>query len=548
MSSNLIVNSYYPLEYFGKVPLEQSVPDDPFSYWASDEKLAPAAETLDYDFGAARPFNFIDFEVSGKPIDLLAFYWDGSQWVEIDCLPDTSSSEVVHYDPEAANPWVYCKCYFNTVTTQRVRLQLTRRSDPFPFPDSDPVPFSVEVRNLRLVNIMTDVSQFVADTGFDIFGNPYRTALLTYDALATTDGNSLTYWQSQPNPSKNAIECLYYDVRPSDTEDSAVVIDEVYIEPITPGIAMHIYTSNDTAQVDWDFKLWEPVPRHYVVQQGYHALPAPVACRYVKLEFTRLTATPYNVLESPQAPPIQYRLHPSWVQDEIGAIFPVETETADRFSNPFETVSIDPLLDFQRADDQLHISARRLATAPESTITDVATDTDALQEFVAESTAVDDAVDDVDATEAEIEVRPATMYQDALSELLDTNRAQSRYVLDAIDSESSDHYLTEDPLVDLDPPDTQSVADLSQAAQEKMAPLTWFPRICRHQYQIIASGRPRKIAYYAAMKTVSFTRRNYDPSVSYDFPKYLELLQDDENVEYNEFVVDPTATWRYISP
>lgn len=545
----VIVNNHYPLEYFGKVPIEQSVPDDPFSYWASDEQLSPAVETLDYDFGTTRPVNFVDFETSTKPLDILVFYWDGSQWVEVARRTDIASEMTVAYDATATNPWTYCKCYFDTTTTQKIRVQFTRRSDKWPFADSDPFPYSVEVRNLRLVHIVTDINDFIADTGFDIFGNPYRTSLISNEASAAADGNSLTYWQSQPNPSRNAVECLYFDIRPSDTEDSPVVIDEVYLEPLTPGVSMHVYTSNDSTQVDWDYKLWTPVPRHYLVQQGSHALPGPTACRFVKLEFTRLTPAPYNVLDAPTAPPILYKTHPSWVQDEIASIFPVETETADRFSNPFDTVSIDPLvLGFQRITDQLHSSVARIANPPENETTQPATDTQQLQDYVAESTAADDAVSDVEDMESQINVTSSTMYQDDLIPLLDLSRAQARYIAAIQDVEGATQYLTEDPLVELDPPDTQSVPDLTPAAQEKLAPLLWFPRICRHQYQVISSGRPRKIAYYVAIKTVSFTRRNYDPATSYDFPSYLELLQDDENVELNEFVADPTATWRYIPP
>lgn len=545
----IIVNSHYPLEYFGVAPIDQPVPADPFAYWASDEQLAPAADTLTFDFGTARPVNFLDFETSGKPLDLFISYWDGTQFLEVDFRTDIDSNTTIAYSQTTTNSWVYCKAYFETVNTQMIQLTFTRRSDPFPFADSDPFPFSVEVRNLRMVYIISDYNDFQPDEGFDVFGNPFRTEIVEMGPDAVGDGDSLTFWQSQPNPERDAVEALYFDVRPSDTEDSPVLIDEVYLEPLTPGVSMHIYTSNDSSEVDWDYKLWEPVPRHYVIQQGYHALPKPVTCRYVKLEFIRLSAVPYNVLSAPDAPPITYRKHPTWVQNEIGTIFPIDTETADRFSSPFDQINVDPLvLGFQRPTDQLHSDLAHVGVPPEAQLDQPSTDTQQLQDFVAVSNATDAAATDVETTRGQIDYQPATMFQDDLTDLLDLTRAQSRFIVESQTSEDIAQYLTETPLVDLDPPSEQSVPDLTEAAQEKLAPLTWFPRTCRHEYQIISSGRPAKIAYFVGLKTVTFTRRNYDASVTYDFPSYLELLVDDENVEYNEFVSDPTATWRYIQP
>lgn len=86
------------------------------------------------------------------------------------------------------------------------------------------------------------------------------------------------------------------------------------------------------------------------------------------------------------------------------------------------------------------------------------------------------------------------------------------------------------------PPSSQSVPDLAQSKIEKETPIMWFPIRCRHGYQILKSDRPSKIAFFVAIREVSFHRRDY--TVEYDEPVYVETFGNVEHADMNEFVQD----------
>src|SRR5690606_25141224 len=91
---------------------------------------------------------------------------------------------------------------------------------------------------------------------------------------------------------------------------------------ITSGCLMHIYWSNDEGinppdfQNSDDWRLWHPIPRHYILTKGFHSLKQSITAKYIKLEFTQLSPQPYKALSIPYKP-LRYKTHPSWVQEYI---------------------------------------------------------------------------------------------------------------------------------------------------------------------------------------------------------------------------------------
>jgi hypothetical protein len=65
-----------------------------------------------------------------------------------------------------------------------------------------------------------------ADEGTDFLGNKYRSTVVNATAqnVSTTDGEVDKTWMSKPNPSRFAVESLYFDVRPRQ--------DDVYDTPV----------------------------------------------------------------------------------------------------------------------------------------------------------------------------------------------------------------------------------------------------------------------------------------------------------------------------
>lgn len=181
MSQNTtLVNNFYPLDYFALTGLNQPQAVDPRNFWASEEKLAPASDYLIFNLGLLRPINFLDFEISGKPIDIVIEYDSSGVWKKIVDDPAFDNQQSVTYLPSQSNSWVYIERHFSVVQTQKIRITFNRRTNAFPFSNSDPFPWSIEVKNSRLMNLIDQSSEFIADSGTDVLGNSYRTEMHIY--------------------------------------------------------------------------------------------------------------------------------------------------------------------------------------------------------------------------------------------------------------------------------------------------------------------------------------------------------------------------------
>lgn len=584
-SNNIVVNNNYPIAYFSNVTSTFAASQQPSSlFWSSTEKYATESiketirygqfswgdgdywgeetsqinsDWLEFDLGRERPLNFIHFEICQKPIDWQIQYYDttSSSWKDVtikDGYPVTMSSV---YLPSTQNPWMDFDAYFDLVHTQFVRILFTRRNDPFPLPTSDPIAFSIDVRGVRLMHAIPTVDDFMNDEGVDILGNVFRTALLTYGADNTMDASD-TYWKSQPNPSKNAVEALYFDLRQGtiqgtmeylDTQfmdeldersmaevevyhPTGQLVDEIYIDPLTYGPSMHFYYSDDDTP-EWDEKLWVPIPRDYILKEGFHALPRPTLVRYFKIEFSDLTAIPYEPVQYPEMPPVTFRRYPLWVQNFFQLI---TTNTVQDTIVQTDIISIDPLkFGFVKIDDQMtsgYESIRQLQLA--STDSEVAT---FIQNIVTGTTTSQAE------TESQINFRSPIMWQSDLVANLDPTRALSRVAQLPRDDIFDTGWNAELTLPINPVPVQASSNDLSQSLKEKTAPIMYFPRRCRHYYQIVRAPLERKIAYVVGVREVSFYRRDYTAPI--DDPIYIETLDDTAHIETNDFVQND---WRYV--
>ena len=546
-----LVNDYYPIAYFAEPNIEVISSQDATQFWASTEKAAPATEELTFDLGRLRPINFVDFEISQKPIDVQVFYKDGVNWIETTPSDDQEPQLSVQYFPSLGNAWHRMEHLFELVETQYLKLVFTRREDRFPLRESDPFEWSIEIRNARLMYLIRSADTYIPDTGTDILGNSFRTELQEYPAETVLDDDN-EFWQSQMNPSPFAVESLYFDLRVTaqsgvmsylntqeqgELDDRSMadmalyyadgqMIDEIYIDPITFGSSMHIYYSYDDTP-DWDNKMWIPIPRHYTLRQGYHSLPRSTYVKYLKLEFSRLTPIPYNVADYPNLPAITYRKYPTWVYHYFN------NADIDRPSSniidPIERITIDPLvLGFHRPDDNFDEGRKQVPG-----ISPIAADpTQELQDFISELVQTQQLpIEPQQEVESRIRFFSNAMYQGDLIDELDTTRALSRIAQQGVSGLAAELRPSAES-----PPTVQSVVDLTAAKEEKELPILWFPMRCRHGYQVVQTERPYKVAYYVAIRFVSFHRRDY--TVEFDEPFYLETFGDDAHIQSNDFTQD----------
>jgi hypothetical protein len=566
--NQIVVNNSYPIGYFAQANVEQFTNEMPDSFWSSVEALAPSTETLTLDLGRDRPINFIDFEITQKPIDFVIEYSsDAITWTQVEQLENFPVTTSVTYLPSTDNPWHYFEMRFGLVSGRYVRVTFTRREERFPLATSDYFPWSIDIRALRLMHIIPSVDQFIPDAGVDVLGNAYRTDIELFDAGNVIDDDDFsdetpTYWQSQPNPARSAVEALYFDMRTGFNQttmsyldrfrvseitwtqneldtghyENGVVIDEVFIDPVTFGPTMNIYYSmDDTAS--WDDKLWIPISRRYKLKRGYHALPQPTLVKYIKLEFTDLAAVPYQPVEYPAISEIEFRRYPTWVQNYFNDIYPVKP--LDDNVIQFDRININPLtFGFQQVEDALSSSYETVRNTPvdiDAANTEVQT---FIKAVVAGQTILTAPQEQI---EAQINVRSPVMWQDDLISQLDRTRALSRKATESRDGLTDTGFSAELGLPVSDPPVQSSVVDLSHAYVEKKRPTMFFPQRCRHGYQVVRASFDNKIAYYVAIKNVSFNRRDY--TITFDEEMYVETLADEAHVEVNEFIDDG---WRFI--
>lgn len=542
-----LINNFYPLGYFAESNISQLPIDDPTQFWASEEQFAPSSEWLIVDFGSVRPINFLDFEVSQKPIDFKFEYKDTGTglWKQFTYDTDYQARSSVSYIPSLDNPWAFVENHFDRVTTQMVRITFTRRDENFPFESSDPIRWSVDVRNLHAAHTIVTADDFIVDSGVDILGNSYRTDITIL--TPGLSGGSMTEWQSQPNPVPDAVEALYFDLRTGsqvgtmtylDTADfvgdydtrgmadmelyhpNGVIIDEIFIDPITFGPSMHFYYSNDDTP-EWDNKLWTPINRHYILKRGFHAFPSSVKCRYIKIEFTNLVPAPYQSPEYPAPSELIYRKYPSWVQSHFSNVVIDQSLVP----NSFDRVTVDPLeLGFRKLPDYLdsNYGSLRIVNKIQSE--------DEVKSFI--QTITHQTPTDIQTDmESRINFYSSFMYQQDLISQLDDTRALSRYVLTNESSINAELPPFIEPT-----PDTQSVPDLSSELEFKTRPTMFFPRRSRHQYQILRGTNTQKLAFFVGIRTIGFYRRDF--TVSYDEPVYFQALDDAAHTSTNEFIAD----------
>jgi acetolactate synthase small subunit len=554
----LLINGYYPIGYFTSENTNISIAQNTQEFWASVEKYAPESDSLIIDLDVVRPVNFLDFNIAQKPIDITLEWNDNGTWKPVEIKEGYEAEYKVSYLPSALNPWAYLEYNFDIIQTDKFRLTFTRREDIFPDGNQTDNPWSIEVQNLRVIHLIQAVTDYVVDNGTDILGNVFSTELLEYEAANVIDpeeeGN-WSYWQSQPNPSRDAVEALYFDLRDASVDytmatlnglqmdvlddrsmtdltdyySATVLIDEVYIKPVSHGPQMHFYYSTDDTP-DWDSKLWIPIPQNYTLRHGIFALPAPTAVKYFKIEFTNLTPIPYQFIEYPKNITTKFRRYPTWVQNYFTDLFP--TKPYEENLQMEETIKLDPL----KYGYQNYLDA--LSTGYKEVRSELFKDTTLeLRQYIDDVIGGREQRLDQLEVEKQIKFFSPVMWQQNLIALLDPTRAATRRMQFSPDNEWSAE-LTRPVFI---PPTQKSQSSLAEVAADKMKPMMWFPRAVRHGYQLIEARFNNKVAYQVAISEVKFLRR--DLSIKHDEEIYFETLEDEAHITSNNLVRLDTYRW-----
>lgn len=216
----------------------------------------------------------------------------------------------------------------------------------------------------------------IADEGQDVLGNEYRYVVRSNPAVDVLT-NTKAGWMSDPMPTPEAVEALYFDTRSIDTngEEEYTVMEALEIAPRTPGVTMNVYYSQENLHgerpvttEDWDNLVWASIPKTYTLRR--HEIirfPHPIRAAFMKLEFSALQPLPYNLPSFPPLPPKVYRRFPTWVEDQFqnAKLKNLVEDWFLRNSTPIEQKVLsslaDPVLEFENKEREF-ISALALGT------------------------------------------------------------------------------------------------------------------------------------------------------------------------------------------
>jgi hypothetical protein len=400
------------------------------------------------------------------------------------------------------------------------------------------------------VSICFRILALVADDGTDYLGNPYRSAIFTSSPvnLDAVTGDINSSWMSKPNPSRFAVESLYFDVRPQGSQtyeedspgvyvplaveiaDESVVVDSVVLDPITPGVYFSIYYSSEggpgTSDFEWENKLWIRVPQTFHAQKrDTYVLPQPIVAKYIKIEFTHLQAKSYTPGDF--AKPIAYKKHPKWVLDYFLARLDAQNRLENSTLVSRVAVVYDALdLAYNYYLDDLKQEPEQPTEANDSTI---------VSNFLQQRTDLSDQVDPIMLEKINLVMAPYTQNPVNFGK---NDHILSQYAIAA--SFDTTYPVEVTPTTVVDRSDVNGLRDQS-VIFENDYPVMFFYLTCRHKYREILADFSHDRAYFVGVREVAFLRDNYH--TAYDADLYTEPAGDLLNIEVNDFVnTDGTMT------
>lgn len=371
----------------------------------------------------------------------------------------------------------------------------------------------------------------IADEGIDFLGNSYRSAVVRNyaNSINTALGaDPDSYWLSKPNPSKFAIESLYFDMRKTHmvedeevTSEDAIVVDRVLIDPITPGIYFNIYYSVEGApgitEDQWENKLWTRVPQTFRMERREaHVLPEPIVAKFIKIEFSHLQARYYAPGNFQQS--IRYKKHPKWVLDYFLARAQIDANfMAERVAVTYD--AIDLAYNYYLDD---------LGQEPQTTIDVGNTALTQITSFLSDRTDSSDRIDASTLDRLNLALEPYRNHP-ALRGYATTLLGD--YARQSVDPNVD--YSVEGARPESIPTADVSTLNRDRVVVEQNYPVMFFFLTARHKYREIEAKFSHDRAYFAGVRQIAFLRDNY--MTAYDTTTYIEPNADTLNVERNEF-------------
>jgi hypothetical protein len=379
----------------------------------------------------------------------------------------------------------------------------------------------------------------VADEGRDVLGNAYRYVTRKQKASFVADPNAVG-WMSDPAPSPDAVEALYFDVRGFDTDENLFitsVIEAIQIAPRTPGVRMNIYYSQQGLQgdrptntTDWDYLLWTPIHETYTLRRNeVIPLPHSVRAAFIKLEFTALNPLPYRLPTYPPLPAKLFRRFPTWVEDQFNnaQVRNVIEDWFLRSATPVETNILatmsDPILEFEYKQREF-LAALALGKISDSQIVNSGI------VDVADKAIIDPT------TASKIFVSFDNQFQNTLLLNVDQESVLGQAVVARFDPSTitDQNERRARSLVTGDVPFVSTTNNRVGEAYQNLAQIPMrFNKTARHVYTQ-EQGEFNKKAFFVGIESVRFLRNNY--AIRHDDALIVDNLYDDDLLLENTFL------------
>lgn len=276
-------------------------------FWSSTARpiTSKHTEVLELRLGSRRHVNSLTFEVSRFPL-VLGVEWQDKkgEWHpfryrqrDLTSKPDHTPRREVPGQPvqvlvstsvphrlvnrrtNTGHPQHFGKRHWlpeywkvNPVTTDKVRFRLKRnhRGQPPVGIHGHPVPYSVALRNIKVGFKVDGPDDLPGDggdlgTGTDLLDNSILYSLYQQKAERAIDGDTKTAWLSEPQPINYSVVNFILDTR--DSDGNGEVLDSFYVDPLTPGVHVNLYHSDEEPTGDF-LGSSTPVPSTFRTEVG----------------------------------------------------------------------------------------------------------------------------------------------------------------------------------------------------------------------------------------------------------------------------------------
>lgn len=363
----------------------------------------------------------------------------------------------------------------------------------------------------------------VGSSGTDILGNQYREALRINRARNVLDKKIYSFWVSNPNPSPEGVEALYFDIRSNvGGVYTQSIIDGLEIDTGTPGVMMNIYYTSQPIEggaprttEEWESMMWTPVRQSFILNRKEKITFPTFRANFVCLEFYNLQPFPFNLPTFPVLPSVRYKQFPEWVVSDSltqeNTVFPINTGA--------QTVSV-PFYDLVNRPEE---SDPVPAVLPQT----------------AEEKQNDEGFGTVNSRTASGISILGNSWQNAPATNADTSGLLGRATQKAY-SQKIERVVPVEAAAYPRQIDSAEVSNLNNRIQNirnEHRP-TLFNRVCAHNYDVY-EGHFNKKAYIVSVSEVSFFRKDYTTRAD---DKIIRDILADPNVSNSPLI--ETNNWK----